>query len=64
MTNIFEQASRKALRFQTVKGELTVVSSGKTEVFEAVKPLLEKIAKEKAERKAKKVARTFKKKPQ
>ena len=24
MTNIFEQASRKALRFQTVKGELTV----------------------------------------
>lgn len=29
-----------------LKGELTVVSSGKTEVFEAVKPLLEKIAKE------------------
>lgn len=24
MTNIFEQASRKALRFQTVRGELTV----------------------------------------
>ena len=24
MTNIFEQASRKALRFQTIKGELTV----------------------------------------
>jgi 3-hydroxyisobutyrate dehydrogenase len=29
-----------------LKGELTVVSSGKTEVFEAVKPILEKIAKE------------------
>ena len=29
-----------------LKGELTVVSSGKTEVFEAMKPLLEKIAKE------------------
>ena len=27
-----------------LKGELTVVSSGKTEVFEAVKPILEKIA--------------------
>ena len=24
MINIFEQASRKALRFQTIKGELTV----------------------------------------
>ena len=29
-----------------LKGELTVVSSGKAEVFEAVKPILEKIAKE------------------
>ena len=29
-----------------LKGELTVVSSGKTEVFEAMKPILEKIAKE------------------
>ena len=29
-----------------LKGELTVVSSGKVEVFEAVKPILEKIAKE------------------
>ena len=29
-----------------LKGELTVVSSGKTEVFEVVKPILEKIAKE------------------
>ena len=29
-----------------LKGELTVVSSGKIEVFEAVKPILEKIAKE------------------
>lgn len=29
-----------------LKGELTVVSSGKTEVFEAVKSILEKIAKE------------------
>ena len=29
-----------------LQGALTVVSSGKTEVFEAVKPLLEKIAKE------------------
>ena len=29
-----------------LKGELTVVSSGKKEVFEAVKPILEKIAKE------------------
>ena len=29
-----------------LKGELTVVSSGKTEVFEAIKPILEKIAKE------------------
>lgn len=29
-----------------LKGELTVVSSGKKEVFEAIKPLLEKIAKE------------------
>jgi 3-hydroxyisobutyrate dehydrogenase len=29
-----------------LKGELTIVSSGKTEVFEAVKPILEKIAKE------------------
>lgn len=29
-----------------LKGELTVVSSGKTEVFEAVRPILEKIAKE------------------
>lgn len=29
-----------------LKGELTVVSSGKTEVFESVKPILEKIAKE------------------
>ena len=29
-----------------LKGELTVVSSGKTEVFEAMRPILEKIAKE------------------
>ena len=29
-----------------LKGELTVVSSGKKETFEAVKPILEKIAKE------------------
>ena len=29
-----------------LKGELTVVSSGKTEVFEVMKPILEKIAKE------------------
>ena len=29
-----------------LKGELTVVSSGKVEVFEAIKPILEKIAKE------------------
>jgi 3-hydroxyisobutyrate dehydrogenase-like beta-hydroxyacid dehydrogenase len=29
-----------------LKGELTVVSSGKVEVFEAVKPILEKIARE------------------
>ncbi|MBD3830023.1 MAG: NAD(P)-dependent oxidoreductase, partial [Arcobacter sp.] len=29
-----------------LKGELTVVSSGKIEVFEAVRPILEKIAKE------------------
>lgn len=50
LVNDFEANYLENLVFGSVapalKGELTVVSSGKTEVFEAVKPLLEKIAKE------------------